>query len=91
MEILVGSLGLLLIAVVMWDAFEVVVLPRRVTRRLRMTRLFYRATWSTWSTMTCHLASGKRHDMYLSFYGPISLILLLTVWAAGMILGFAMV
>jgi hypothetical protein len=91
MEILVGVAGILLIAVVMWDAFEVIVLPRRVTRRLRMTRLFYRTTWRIWSTLTRHLASGTRRERYLSFYGPLSLILLLTVWAAGMILGFAMV
>ena len=37
--------GLVLLAVVLWDAFETVVLPRRVNRRLRLTRLFYRATW----------------------------------------------
>ena len=40
MAILAGMFGLLLIAVIMWDAFEVVVLPRRVIRRLRLTRLF---------------------------------------------------
>ena len=34
--ILVGILGLLLIGIIMWEAFEVIVLPRRVTRRLRL-------------------------------------------------------
>jgi len=90
MQILVGISGLLLIAVIMWDAFEVIVLPRRVTRRLRLTRLFYRATWITWSAIVRRLASSKRRETYLSFYGPLSLILLLTVWATGMILGFAL-
>ena len=37
--------GLLLLLTVLWDAFETVVLPRRVSRRLRLTSLFYRATW----------------------------------------------
>ncbi len=90
MEILLGISGVLLIAVIMWDAFEVIVLPRRVTRRLRMARLFYRATWRTWSAVVRHLSSGRRRETCLGFFGPISLILLLTVWAAGMILGFAM-
>ena len=90
MEILTGVVGGLLIAVVIWDAFEAVVLPRRVARRVRMARLFYRATWRTWSALTPHLFSRKRREAFLGFYGPLSLILLLTVWAAGMILGFAM-
>jgi hypothetical protein len=88
--ILMGILGVFLIAVIMWDAFEVIVLPRRVTRRLRLTRLFYRATWLTWLAAVRRLAAGKRRETYLSFYGPLSLILLLTVWATGMIVGFAM-
>jgi hypothetical protein len=90
MAILEGVLGLLLIAVIMWDAFEVVVLPRRVTRRVRLTSLFYRVTWKTWSGIVQGLASGKRREGHLSFYGPLSLIVLLTVWAGGMILGFAL-
>ncbi len=91
MAILAGISGLLLIAVIMWDAFEVVVLPRRVTRRLRLARLFYRAAWKTWLAIGRRLASSKRRETYLSFFGPLSLILLLTMWAAGMILGFALV
>ena len=33
------------IALVLWDAFETIILPRRVTRRFRLTRAFYRYTW----------------------------------------------
>jgi len=91
MNILVGAAGVLLISVIVWDAFEVIVLPRRVTRRFRMARLFYRTSWRVWSAMTHRLVSGKRRETYLSFYGPLSLILLLTAWATGMVLGFAIV
>ncbi len=90
MTVLLGITGAILIAAIMWDAFEAIVLPRRVTRRVRLTRLFYRATWRVWSAIVRRIPSDKRRDTYLSFYGPLSLLLLLTVWAAGMILGFAM-
>jgi hypothetical protein len=33
----------------------------------------------------------KRRETYLSFFGPLSLLMLLSVWAVGMIVGFAMV
>ena len=34
--------GALLLAVTLWDAFETMVLSRRVSRRTRLTTLFYR-------------------------------------------------
>jgi hypothetical protein len=90
MAILLGITGGILIAAIVWDAFEAVVLPRRVTRRVRLTRLFYRATWRVWSAIVRRIPSHTRRDTYLGFYGPLSLLLLLTLWAGGMVLGFAM-
>src|SRR5206468_2285076 len=48
---LIAAAGALWIAVIMWDAFEAIVLPRRVTRRLRPARMFYRVTWRVWSSV----------------------------------------
>lgn len=79
-----------LILVVLWDAFETVVLPRRVTRKVRLTRLFYRITWQPWRAAARALPSAKRRESFLSFYGPLSLLLLLSVWAAGLVVGFAL-
>lgn len=82
-----GSIALILI--VLWDAFEVIILPRRVTRKFRLARLFYRSTWRPWSWVGGHVSSKARRESLLGFYGPVSLVLLLVVWAAGLILGFA--
>ena len=84
-------LGAGVIALVLLDAFETIILPRRVTRRfLRITRFFYRVTWFPWSR-GARLLSGARRESYLGFYGPLSLIFLLVVWAAGLIIGFALI
>src|SRR5437660_12486528 len=45
MRIVVVLLSVLLIFGILLDAFESIVLPRRVTRRFRITRVFYRTTW----------------------------------------------
>ncbi len=90
MQTLVGISGVLLIIVIMWDAFEAIVLPRRVTRRLRPTRLFYRATWWLWSGLARRMRPGRWRETYLSVYGPLSLLLLLSAWAASLVVGFAM-
>jgi hypothetical protein len=42
MRILAVIFGMVLILLVAQDAFETNVLPRRVRRRIRLTRLFYR-------------------------------------------------
>lgn len=83
--------GVALILLVLWEGFETIVLPRRVTRQIRLTRLFYRATWTLWGATLGTIASPKRRDTYLSFYGPLSLLGLLVVWAAALVLGFGLV
>jgi hypothetical protein len=90
MEIVPALFGVILILIILGDAFETVVLPRRVTRRVRLARLFFRSTWLPWSALLRWISSGTRRETYLSFYGPLSLLLLLMVWATGLIFGFAL-
>src|SRR5437762_6216862 len=91
MRSLIAAAGALWFAVIMWDAFEAIVLPRRVTRLLRPARLFYRVTWRVWSALARHMRPGGRRETFLSFYGPLSLLVLLAAWAASLVAGFAMV
>jgi Ion channel len=90
MRALVGVIGLSLIFVVLWDAFETIILPRRVARKFRLTRFFYRFTWRPWSAMMRRVRNAKRRELYLGFYGPLSLLLLLTMWAVGLVFSFAL-
>jgi hypothetical protein len=91
MSILSGILGVALILIVLGDAFETIVLPRRVTRLISLARLFYQSTWLFWSTAVRSIFSRKRQETFLSWYGPLSLLLLLIFWATGLIIGFALV
>jgi hypothetical protein len=61
-----------------------------VTRRLRLTRFFYRRTWRFWTSVVLSFVPVKRQETLLSFYGPLSLLLLLSIWAGGLISGFAL-
>ena len=44
-DFLATIVGVGLVLVVLWETFETIVLPRRVTRQFRFTRAFYRWTW----------------------------------------------
>lgn len=83
--------GVALIAFTVWDAFETLILPRRVTRRFRATRLFYRTTWALWRFTARRVRAGGRRETYLSFYGPLSLLLLIALWATSLVFAFALV
>jgi len=90
MALLIGFFGVLLITVVLWDVFETIVLPRRVTRRVRLARLFYRFTWSPWWAVARAIRKHKRRETFLGIYGPLSLLVLLTFWATSVVFGFAL-
>ena len=91
MHILVGMTGLALILIVLWDAFESIILPRRVTREYRLARFFYRSTWKAWAAIGRRIQTIKRRESYLSYFGPLSLLMLFALWATGLILAFGMV
>ena len=82
--------GCLVVATMLWDAFETIALPRTATRTLRITRLFYRATWRLWVAVARRLGSHRSREHFLALYGPLSIFGLLAVWAGGLIVGFAL-
>src|SRR5215475_11344293 len=90
MTYLLGIFGVLLITGILWDVFETIVLPRRVTRRIQPTRLFYRFTWRPCRRLAAAIKSKKRRETLLGIYGPLSLLALLMFWAVSVIVGFAL-
>ncbi len=90
MRILAAISGLLLLSIILWDAFETIILPRRVTRRFRLARLVYRTTWIPWSAIARRMRPGSWRESFLSFYGPLSLLWLFGFWALGLIGSFAL-
>ena len=83
--------GILLVLAVLWETFETIVLPRRVTRQFRMTRLFYRYSWAPWRMLAGLRKQKKKRDAMLSYYGPLSLLMLFAFWALTMVFGFALI
>jgi len=88
--ILSAVAGVLIVAVVLWEAFETVILPRRVARRFRLTVLVYRGTWIPWRTIAHFFRKNKARETFLSFYGPLSLLILFSIWAAAIIFGYSL-
>jgi Ion channel len=90
MHIVAAIFGILVILSVLLDAFETIVLPRKVQRAFRLTSWFYRHTWVPWVKVSRHIRANNLRENFLGYFGPFSLILLLVFWAIGLILGFAL-
>src|SRR5258708_20821727 len=90
MRIVSIIVGTAIVLSVLLDAFETVVLPRRVRRQFRITSWFYRNTWVPWARLASHIKSQARRETFLGYFGPLSLIALLGLWACGLIFVFAL-
>jgi Ion channel len=86
----VAAIAVVLILVILWDAFETIILSRRVSRKFRLTRFFYKLLWTPWRALAKQVPEGNRRENVLMVFGPLSLILLLVLWAVGLIVSFAL-
>src|SRR5438477_6845259 len=89
MRIVAALVGVVLVAVVWRDAFETIILPRRVTG-VRFSKVFYRLSWKPWAAIARRMPLGDRRESYLSVYGPLSLLILIVLWGIVLIGGFAL-
>jgi hypothetical protein len=83
--------GVLLILLTLADCFETLVLPRRITRRWRLTKMYFRTGWSIWVALGQLIPAGRYRENTLSVYGPLSLFGLFSCWVALLVTGFALV
>src|ERR1700709_140451 len=83
--------GLVFLCVVLLDAFQTIILPRRPAGRLRITRLFFLATWTPWRVGIGLIPSRPGREQGYSIYGPMSLLLLIVVWALMLVAAFGLI
>src|SRR5207248_10630792 len=77
--------GVAIFLIVLWDAFEAIILPRRVTRKFRLARLIYRSTWSAWKFIMCFISTRKPSEALLGFYAPLSLLVRVGGWSVRLV------
>jgi hypothetical protein len=86
-----ATLGAAMILLVLLDAFETIVLPRRSTRRIRLARIYYIFTWQRWVFIAQRIKRPKQRENFLGYYGPLSLLTLLAYYAVIIIFGYGLV
>jgi hypothetical protein len=87
-HLLAFAVSVFVLAIVLWDAFETVILPRTVTGRLRLTRLYFGVGWRIWTWIGRTICPDARRERFLATFGPLSLLALIAGWAIGLVIGF---
>ena len=90
MHLLLALASLAVIGLVLVDAFESMVLPRRVTRGYRLARAYFLVFWALWRAAGCRMQKGRRRETFLGLFGPLSMLLLFCLWAVTLVLAFGM-
>jgi len=80
----------MLLSVALWDAFSTIVLPRTVGVGLRPARVFYRVGWRLWRFVGSWYSNRRARQSFLTAFGPLSVFLLLGLWAVMIIIAFAL-
>ena len=51
--------SLIVILLVLHDAFETMLLPRRISRQFRFARFFFRSSWTLWAAVARRIRSAQ--------------------------------
>jgi Ion channel len=89
-EPLILLLGLVVWAVVLWDGFATIVMPRPVEPLRRMSGLVYLLSWRLWRAIGSRLPIGSARFRFFSVYGPLSVVMMLVLWGFSIIMAFAL-
>lgn len=68
-------LGIMIVLSILWEAFEVMLLPLPVKRRFRLVRLFFHWTWKSWSVVASTVARQVHRRLRSILTRPTNLLL----------------
>jgi hypothetical protein len=83
--------GAMLVILVCWDVFTGILVPGRSKRGIRFIPRYFHSTWALWSAIGSRIRTEDRRERFFGFYGPLAMIVLIGLWAIGLILGFGLI
>lgn len=89
MQILTFLAGALLVAVVLYDVFQSVVVPRWTSAAWRLAPTMTKFLWPLWRKIGLRRSAQKRED-FLGTFAPLAVMLSLTNWVAVLCLGYGL-
>src|SRR5437764_12925210 len=84
-------LGIIVIAYIVNDVFQSVVVPRSTPARYRLTRWVVRPGWRIWRTIALRARSSAQRERVLGVFAPPVEVVLLVRWLSGLARGCGLI
>jgi len=82
--------GSSILALVLVDAFNTIVLARRTQHIFRIARAYYKLSWRPFAAVARRIRSSRSREAFLGVFAPLSLLMLFAIWAVALVLAFAL-
>lgn len=84
-------LGIVVIAYILNDLFQSVVVPRPTPARYRLTRWVVRPGWRLWRAIGLRAGTTQEREAILGIFAPLVVVVLLVLWLFGLVIGFGLI
>jgi hypothetical protein len=85
------GVGVVVVAVTLFDVFQSVVLPRPAVGRVRLSVSAVRIAWQGWRKVAERPHKLSTREAALASFAPMTVVALLILWALFLILGYALI
>jgi Ion channel len=89
-QLLWTMVGLIIIAVVFYDLFQTVVLPRPAVGKMQLARKVVRPMWLVWRWVSQRTSRIDRSESRLAAFAPVALLTLFLIWAVALVVGYGL-
>jgi hypothetical protein len=89
LDVVLFALGVLLLALALWDVFETVVVPRPTPGWFRIGRYLIRGSWRVLRALRDG-RPGRSYDTVLGLFAPAATVALLGAWLVCLITGYGL-
>ena len=89
-QVLWSVVGIIIIAVVFYDLFQTVVLPRPAVGKMQLARKVVRPMWRVWRWVSQRTSRIERSESRLAAFAPVALLTMFLIWAAALVVGYGL-
>src|SRR3954447_11961598 len=83
--------GIAVVAWILWDVYQTVVIPRATPTRIRLARWVTRGLWAVGRWRAVRATSVDQRERLLGNFAPFTVVVLLGTWVAMLIVGYGLV
>jgi len=83
--------GTVIVAWILWDVFQTVIVPRPTPTRVRFARFLTRGMWRIWRARAVRAGSSMAREKMLGSFAPLLVVVLLGAWVSFLILGYGLI